>query len=211
MKRIEIQVSNPSETSVGEITEILQKGGIVALPTDTVYGLVCRIDSAESIKRIYEIKGREESKPLPVFVNGLEQVKLFSNPVPRVAEEIIGKYWPGPVTLIFPCEKEEFQGVTRGSGKIGLRMPNSQLVLQLLDKLNIPLASTSANISRQKAAVYALEVEKMLAGQLDLVVDGGSCGSGVASTVIDLTTTPMNIIRSGEIPEEEIKKIIRKS
>lgn len=208
MDRIVVDSENPKKPDIEKVSQILLAGGIVALPTDTVYGLVCLANHAEAVQRIYQIKGREETKPLPVFVDGMEQVGAIADDVPENAKLLMVNLWPGALTLIFSCHKPEYQDVTRNTGKIGLRMPLSKLVLQLLENLRIPLASTSANISAQKSAVSAEEVENALGTKVDLLVDGGKTGSGVASTVVEVSVNPLKILRVGEVSSEQINKVL---
>ncbi len=211
MNRIVVDSENLKRLDIEKISQVLLNGGVVALPTDTVYGLVCRADYTDTIKRIYQIKGREENKPLPVFVDGIEQVSGIVDEVSVKAKQLMQNLWPGALTLIFPCHNPLYQEVTRNTGKVGLRMPLSKLVLQLLEELRVPLASTSANISAQKSAVSAEEVEQVLGGKIDLLVDGGKTGSGVASTVVDVSVTPIKILRIGEVSLEQINKVLEGS
>jgi len=209
MEKICVDIENIKISEIKHISEIIQHGGVVVLPTDTVYGLVCRADYPHSINRIYQIKQREKNKPLPIFVHGMEQVNQIVDCVPGTAKQLINNFWPGALTIIFPCHNPNYHEVTCHTGKIGLRMPNSKFVLQLLKDLNIPLASTSANLSSRQSAQSAEEIEQELGERIDLLVDSGKLGSGIASTVVDSTVSPIKILRSGEITREQVQKVIQ--
>lgn len=184
---------------------VLKKRGIVALPTETVYGLVADFFSKEAVQKIYKIKRRELNKPLPIFVPNIESINAFVEKLPDSAHKMMNTFWPGPLTVIFLKKK----GVTIPfeTASLGFRIPNHPIPFTLLRKYG-PLVSTSANLSGGKEAISAKEVEKYFNGEIDLILDGGETTFKTPSTVVDCTGPLPKIIREGKIKKEDIEKII---
>lgn len=168
---------------------ILKNGGVVIFPTDTVYGIGCRFDDKEAIDRIYQIKGTPKDKPFPVLVSNISQVKKLAI-ITKVGQKLIDKYWSGALTIILPSRNK--------SRKIGFRMPDSEMIRTLIDKVGVPIIGTSANSSGQKAAKSFKDLDPKFVRLVDYVVKG-ICQGGIESTVVDATKDPPEILRKGAV------------
>jgi len=203
VKRVNIDQANIDSSVIKEAVDLILKGGIVAVPTETVYGLALDPAKEESLKRLYEIKQRAEDLPLSIALADKSNAtsKHFSV-LPPFGHRLIEKFWPGPLTIIY---------FDKAENKIGIRVPSDPVVSQILTKLNKAVFLTSANLSGSKEAISGLEVENIFDGKVDLIVDSGNTLYGQPSTVIDLTLNPFKVLRSGVIPEQEIVNVfIRK-
>ena len=190
--------------------EVLKQGGIVAFPTDTVYGLGAVFDDEKAVRKIFEAKGREEKKPLSILVADMEQVALLAEiekgTMAKKAKCLMEQYWPGALTLIFRKKPGIPDAVTAGGQTIGVRMPDLELTRELILAAGKPLAAPSANLSGKRSAVSAQEVLEDLDGRIDMVIDGGKCDIGVASTVVDMTGEKPVILREGVITAAMIEQ-----
>jgi len=199
------------EKQIEEIITVIREGKIIICPTDTVYGLVCQANSKETVKRLFEIKKRSFTKPIPVFVKDIKTVKRVANITNR-QERFLNKVWPGKVTVVLKAKKSFPEGIVSSENKIGIRIPNYPFLNVLLDTLKIPLTATSANISGKPAST---EIRKVIGQfknqkhQLDFVIDAGNLKSSQPSTVIDLTYSEPKILRAGAIEKEKLVKILK--
>lgn len=187
-----------------EAAELLRRGGLVAVPTETVYGLAGNGLDARAVERIYEVKGRPSVKPLSLMVPDAAAMERFCAQVPPQARLLAKKFWPGPLTIVLKA-KEDIPPIVRAGGStVGLRCPDHPLTLALLRKADIPFAAPSANLSGQPSPKTAGEVLAVFDGVIEAVADGGECGIGTESTLISLAETPYRILRQGALPREEI-------
>ncbi len=194
-------------SQVDRAVEILKKGGMVAYPTDTVYGVGGDVFNIEAIKRIYRVKRRPDNMPLPVLLAGEAQLSDVVSDVPETARRLIKRFWPGGLTLVMPKKASVPDIITAGSQKIAVRIPGHDIPLRLIRGLGRPIIGTSANISGKPNPLTAEEVSRQLDGQVDLIIDGGRCPGGMESTVVDVTGEVPVILRRGIISEQEIKKV----
>lgn len=187
-----------------ELVGIMRGGGLVAVPTETVYGLAGNGLDEKAVAEIYEVKGRPEVKPLSLMVHGAASMERYCENVPPQAYTLAKKFWPGPLTIVMkakPCVPE----IVRAGGEtVGLRCPDHPLTLELLEKSGVPFAAPSANPSGEPSPKNADSVLKYFDGKIDAVLDGGECGIGCESTLIDLSRTPYRILRQGALPADEI-------
>lgn len=187
-----------------ELVGIMRVGGLVAVPTETVYGLAGNGLDEKAVAEIYEVKGRPEVKPLSLMVHDAASMERYCENVPPQAYTLAKKFWPGPLTIVMkakPCVPE----IVRAGGEtVGLRCPDHPLTLELLEKSGIPFAAPSANPSGEPSPKNADSVLKYFDGKIDAVLDGGECGIGCESTLIDLSRTPYRILRQGALPADEI-------
>ena len=185
--------------------EILRRGGVIAFPTDTVYGVGADAFNPEAAERIYEIKSRPRHLPLPLLAADLEMLATLTGPIPEVARILARRFWPGGLTLILPKADSlpAHLGTTPG---IAVRIPNHPVCLVLMQCLGGPIVGTSANISGRPPALTAREVERQLAGKVDYIIDGGKCPGGKESTVADVTLDPPVVLREGLIPSFEVEQ-----
>ena len=187
---------------------ILRKGGVVAFPTETVYGLGADAYNPEAVARIFEIKRRPRFDPLIVHVSDLAQAKTLVNDFPEQARVLVNKFWSGPLTIVLPKAQSVPDIVTSGLPNVAVRMPEKWTALQLIKQLGRPLAAPSANPFGYISPTQAQHVEKQLGQEVDLILDGGSCDVGVESTVISLVEQQPQLLRAGGVPLEEIEQTI---
>lgn len=187
-----------------ELVGIMRGGGLIAVPTETVYGLAGNGLDEKAVAEIYEVKGRPEVKPLSLMVHDAASMERYCENVPPQAYTLANKFWPGPLTIVMkatPCVPE----IVRAGGEtVGLRCPDHPLTLELLEKSGVPFAAPSANPSGEPSPKNADSVLKYFDGKIDAVLDGGECGIGCESTLIDLSRTPYRILRQGALPADEI-------
>lgn len=187
-----------------EAVQIIKNGGLVAVPTETVYGLCANGLDENAVKKIFEVKGRDEKKPLALMVSGVEDIEKYVSEVPAAARVLADKFWPGPLTIVLNARKSIPEIVRATSPTIGLRCPDKEITLEFLKKCSLPLAGPSANPSGEKSPVSANEVLAYFDGKIDAVIDGGESELKEVSTVISLAETPFKIIRQGALSESEI-------
>lgn len=187
-----------------ELVGIVRGGGLVAVPTETVYGLAGNGLDEKAVAEIYEVKGRPEVKPLSLMVHDAASMERYCESVPPQAYTLAKRFWPGPLTIVMkakPCVPE----IVRAGGEtVGLRCPDHPLTLELLEKSRVPFAAPSANPSGESSPKNADSVLKYFDGKIDAVLDGGECGIGRESTLIDLSRMPYRILRQGALPADEI-------
>jgi L-threonylcarbamoyladenylate synthase len=187
---------------------VLQRGGLVAFPTDTVYGVGALAFSASAVERLYEVKGRSAEKAIAVLVAQQADLAKVARVLTPSAQALALRYWPGPLTLVVPKHPDLPEAVS-ALPTVGVRQPDHPVALALL-RLAGPMAVTSANLSSQPSAATAAEVLAQLGGRLDLLLDGGQTPGGVASTVIDCTAEPPVILRPGPIGPAEVEAALKR-
>ncbi|WP_393966302.1 L-threonylcarbamoyladenylate synthase [Exiguobacterium sp. S22-S28] len=194
--------------TLNEAVRLLQEGEVVAIPTETVYGLAGDATSETAVRRIFAAKGRPSDNPLIVHVASVEQAKQFVTHIPEVATRLMDAFWPGALTIILQSNGRASSLVTAGLDTIGLRMPDHSLALQLIEATGLGLAAPSANRSGKPSPTSSAHVAHDLSGRIAAIVDGGETGIGVESTVIDCTTNPPVILRPGGVTREQIQTVI---
>ena len=195
-------------TEIEEGVRLLQAGEIIAIPTETVYGLAGDAMNDVAIRKIFEAKGRPSDNPLIVHVASVEQTKQFVDTIPSVAKRLMDAFWPGALTIILPSNGRASSLVTAGLGSIGLRMPDHPAALELIRASGLGLAAPSANRSGRPSPTSATHVADDLTGRIAGIVDGGPTGIGVESTVIDCTGETATILRPGGVTKEAIEAVI---
>lgn len=188
------------ENDVKKAVEILRKGGIVIFPTDTAFGIGCRIDNEESIKRLFRIRKRPENKAVPVLVDTVKMAQEYLLPIPKeVVDNLIEPYWPGALTIILPCKTDVVPRLVRGGGStLGVRIPSHPVARQIIRELKIPILGPSANFSGGKTPFKFEELDPEIIKLADFVVPG-ECSVCKQSTVIDCSQKPWKILRQGAI------------
>ena len=192
---------NCQDKGIKKAVEIIENGGVIIFPTDTVYGIGCNPYDANAVKKIYEIKSREKIKSLPVLVSSIEIVKQISI-IDEFTEKIIKKYWPGPLTLILKLKDKNLKESLNLEDKIAVRIPNSVCTLKLLNKCNL-LVGTSANVSGDSSFTDPQECMKNVKNY-DIFVDGGTITSKGESTIIEIENEKIHVIREGALKKEDI-------
>jgi len=182
---------------------VLRAGGLVAFPTDTVYGLAALPTDRDAVTRIYEAKGRNAGRPIALLLSDADRLAEVAE-LPRVARPLVRRFWPGGLTLVLPKTKAVLEEISAGP-TVGVRVPDLPVARELIRAAGGVLAVTSANRSGEMAALTVDEVLEQLSGRIELVVDGGPCRGGIPSTVLDCTVWPPVILRHGAIPEGDIR------
>lgn len=183
---------------------LLRAGELVAVPTETVYGLAGNGLDAAVVEQIYEVKGRPAVKPLSLMVHDAGALSRYCRDVPQAAYTLAEKFWPGPLTIVLPAADCVPEVVRAGGGTVGLRCPDHPATLALLELAGVPLAAPSANPSGAPSPKTAQAVLDYFDGKIAAVVDGGACGLGRESTIVDLSQTPYRVLRPGVLPEEAV-------
>ncbi|MFZ1060961.1 MAG: L-threonylcarbamoyladenylate synthase [Candidatus Rokuibacteriota bacterium] len=200
---LQVDPRDPPLVVLKEAAGVLLKGGLVAFPTETFYGLGANALDAAAVKRIFEVKGRPESKPLVVLVDSVRMAESLVKEIPAAALALMARYWPGPLTLIFrsaSCLPEELTAATE---TIGIRISGHPVAFELVRAAGVPITASSANPSGEEPPVTAADVDRTLRDRIDLILDGGPTTGGLPSTMLDVTVTPPRVIRRGalELPE----------
>jgi len=184
---------------------ILKRGGLIALPTDTVYGLAADPWNGEAVSKLFKVKSRSELESIPVLLRGEDAIDEVAVNLTERVRAIAEKFWPGPLTIVVR-RKSELPSEISATDTIGVRAPDHEFALALLEMYG-PIAATSANLSGQPAATSAEQVVSSLSGMIDLIVDGGQSVGGVSSTVVDFTANPPVLLREGPISVESVLRV----
>jgi len=194
--------------AVHEAATLLRRGELVALPTETVYGLAANAFDPAAVHRIYEVKGRPTYNPIIVHVASLAQARECVADWPHQAEALARAFWPGPLTLVLPRSSRVPDVVTARGPTVGVRWPSHPFMQAVIQECGFPLAAPSANLSEQVSPTNAEHVRRSLGGQISLIVDGGQAQVGIESTVLDLTHPNARILRPGMIHEESLLAVV---
>ena len=188
--------------------EIIQKDGLVAIPTETVYGLGANGLSEDAVMKIFQAKGRPQDNPLILHLYGAEQMADYCENIPECAYLLAEKFWPGPLTMVLPAKSIVPKRTTGGLSTVAVRCPDSDITREIIRLAGVPLAAPSANISGKPSTTTAEHVLHDHNGRIDAIVDGGSCRVGVESTIVDLTETPARLLRPGGITPEQLVEVL---
>ena len=188
-----------------EAVQHLKSGGIIAIPTDTVYGLAADPFNADAVQRLYTIKGRPDGKPIPLVLSSVTDVHSVSQNLPGFFFHLTDRFWPGGLTIVVEA-KELLPILTAGGHTVGVRIPDNPLLLQILGMFGGPAAITSANLSGEPPATSPEEIGQELASRIDMIVDGGETPGPIPSTVYDISVSPPLVRRHGVISEETLSK-----
>ncbi len=194
--------------AVAEAVEVLRAGGLVALPTETVYGLAADASNPDAVRRIFAVKGRPNDHPLIVHVAAADRLDEWAHRPSQAARTLAHACWPGPLTLVVPRAAHVLDVVTGGRDTVGLRVPAHPLAIAVLDAFGGGVAAPSANRFGRVSPTTADHVRADLGGDVDLVLDGGPCPVGVESTIVDCTTDPLQLLRAGGISPEDLDRIL---
>jgi L-threonylcarbamoyladenylate synthase len=192
---------------VDQAVRMLRAGGVIAFPTETVYGLGADATNADAVARVFQIKGRPSTNPLIVHVADESIARRYAREFPIAATKLVARFWPGPLTIVLPKAPAIVSSVTAGLDTVGLRAPNHPLALELLRAFDGALAGPSANKSTHVSPTTAQHVRDELGGAVDLILDGGPCSVGIESTVLSLVGPP-TILRLGAITREMIEEVL---
>ena len=194
--------------AIDQALQVLKQGGLVAFPTDTVYGVGAHPFLPRAVEQIYHVKGRPRGKPIPILLASAESLAEVAEGVPPEAWALAQRFWPGPLTIVLRRDPSIPDVITAGGPNVAVRVPDHEFALRLIGAAGGALAATSANLSGHPDPVTAQEVLGYLEGRIDLILDGGPCPGGQASTVIDLTGVSPTVVRPGPISSRELEEVL---
>jgi len=205
---MKVSARAPQKRLILTAAEALRRGGLVAFPTETVYGLGADAFNADAVRQIFVAKGRPLDNPIIVHIASVADLKALASNVPEVAGKLIERFWPGPLTLILKKAPGVPDDVTGGLDTVAVRMPQNKIALALIKALGHPIAAPSANLSGRPSGTTARHVLQDFAGKIDMILDGGPVAVGVESTVLDLSRKPPAILRPGAITQEDLEPLV---
>lgn len=204
---LKVDPIDPEKRAISEAVEVLRNGGLVAFPTETVYGLGADSFNRSAVKKIYRVKGRPPDNPLILHISDLRELEAVAKDVPSFVYELASKVWPGPITFVLKKSDLVIPEVTAGLQTVAVRCPAHPVALALIKDLGSPIAAPSANLSGRPSPTTANHVIKDLSGKIEVILDGGETFFGVESTIINLTTEPPVLLRPGPVGVEDLEKL----
>lgn len=193
---LKIDAENIDLEKIKRAAEVIKKGGIVAFPTETVYGLAADFLNKQAVNRIFEVKKRPKDKPLTLQIQDITYLEELACDISAFAYQLMSKFWPGPLTLVLKAKE---------GGTVGVRIPDNKIAQCLIKESQTPLVAPSANLSGEPAAKIAEEVLQAFDGLIEMIIDGSKVELGIASTVVDLSVSPYRILREGAISQKDIQ------
>ena len=203
-----LYLSSEEAKTVVIAADIIKAGGLVAIPTETVYGLGANGLDEAAVAKIFEAKGRPQDNPLILHICGPEQIELFCRDIPESAYRLAEKFWPGPLTMVLPARECVPKRTTGGLDTVAVRCPDNDVTRQVIRLAGVPVAAPSANISGKPSTTTAQHVLHDHDGRIDAVVDGGPCRVGLESTIVDLTGDRPRLLRPGGVTPEELQEVL---
>ena len=206
MNTLLLSASDANTASIA--AEIIKNGGLVAIPTETVYGLGANGLDPEAVAKIFEAKGRPQDNPLILHISAPEEMERFCHSIPEAAYKLAEAFWPGPLTMVLPAKAIVPKCTTAGLPTVAVRCPDSAITREIIRLSGMPVAAPSANISGKPSTTTAQHVRHDHDGRIDAIVDGGSCRVGVESTIIDLSEERPRLLRPGGVTVEAMEAIV---
>lgn len=207
---METRILGTTEVDIKEGAKILAEGGLVAFPTETVYGLGANAMDGEAVSRVYKAKGRPSDNPMIVHIASDSQLTELTDKVTGDMKKIMDAFWPGPVTMVVPAKPQVPRVTTGGLDTVAVRMPDNEATLALINEAGIPLAGPSANLSGHPSPTTASHVYDDLHGRIEAIIQGEPCKVGIESTVVDMTLETPMILRPGIVTKEQLSKVLGK-
>ncbi len=202
---VQINPNAPDPAKIARAAAVLRAGGLVAYPTETVYGLAANALGDDAVARVFDAKGRPSGQPLPVQIASAEELDTLAVDISPAARRLIADFFPGPLTLVFRRQPHVSLLITGGGETVGLRMPDHPVALGVLQAFGGPLVCPSANLTGRRAAMSASDVLEDLDGRIDLILDAGPTTDRTPSTVLDVSTVPAHLIREGKISRAQLR------
>ncbi|MBI5049664.1 MAG: threonylcarbamoyl-AMP synthase [Nitrospirae bacterium] len=190
---------NPEEKILKKAIEVLRAGGVAAYPTESFYGLGVNAFNEDALRRLYELKKRPLDKPMPVIAGSIKVIVSIVRVVTPEAEDLMRKFWPGALTIVFNAVDTVPDALTGDTGKIAVRIPGNSFALNLAKTAGFPITATSANLSGRPPAQSAEEIIDYFGEEIDLIIDAGRTPGGKPSTIVDVTVTPVRVLREGRV------------
>ena len=207
-KIIQINRENFTDAELAEAAEILRNGGLVAIPTETVYGLGANALDESASKKIYEAKGRPSDNPLIAHISCMDELSALVSEIPEAGRKLAEKYWPGPLTMVFPKKEIVPYGTTGGLETVAIRMPSDPVANRLIKLAGVPVAAPSANTSGRPSPTKAEHVVEDMNGKIEMIIDSGEVGIGVESTIVDVSGKVPMLLRPGAITMEMLRETL---
>lgn len=206
---IRVNPEAPSPAAIARAAELLRRGEVVAIPTDTVYGLAADPFNESAVQRLFAVKGRSPDAPVPLLVDSIEMAAEVAGELPALFHPLAGRYWPGPLTIVMESSRRVPAVVSANTGRVGLRLPAAAIPQAIVRALGSPITGTSANRSGQPECRSAEEVEASLGEFLPLILDGGPSPGARPSTVVSLAGESWTLVREGAVPLAELEAFFR--
>lgn len=197
-----------TKENIEAAAKIVRDGGLLGIPTETVYGLGADCLNEQAVRHIFEAKGRPQDNPLIIHVPDASWLETYCDNVPPEAYLLAEKFWPGPLTMILPRKKLVPLRTTGGLETVGVRCPNHPVTLKIIEAAGVPIAAPSGNLSGRPSPTSAADMLEDMDGRIDAIFDGGACGVGVESSIIDLTGKPARLLRAGGLPVEALRAVL---
>lgn len=202
---LKINAKSPDPMCIEYAADLIRRGHVISVPTDTFYGLAADPYNLYAVEEIFQIKGRASQKPILLLVSSVEQAESLSvGDIPDMFYSLARRFWPGPLTMVIPASRRIPLKITGNTGKVAVRLPNCKVALSLLRALNAPLTGTSANLAGLPECASAAKVEEYFGGRLPLILDGGESDLPMPSTIVEVTQGGWRLIREGAIPVDQI-------
>lgn len=207
-KTLRINPKNPSISQIRQAAKIIKSGGVVAFPTETVYGLGANALDSKSVRKIFAAKGRPSDNPLIVHISDIAEVGILADNIPNTAYDLMERFWPGPLTIVLKKSKIVPKIVTGGLDTVAIRMPKNKIAQGLIREADVPIAAPSANVAGRPSPTTAKHVKEDLSGKISLIIDGGPTKIGIESTVVDLSKKTPMLLRPGSVTLEQLREIV---
>ena len=205
MRRVFVDPASPQRDAIQEAAKWIRRGGVVALPTDTLYGLAADPFSAAAVARVFAVKGRAAERALPLLAADAAQVARHLGALPTAGQRLADRFWPGPLTLLLAAPAALAPDVTGGTGKVGVRVPADAIARAICAEAARPITATSANLSGEPATGDPAVVECTLGDRIDLLIDAGATPGGAPSTIVDVTGAEPLLVRAGAVSWDDIQ------
>jgi len=209
MRRVRVDLVAPQRDAIEEAAKWILRGEVVAIPTDTLYGLAVDPFQTAAVERLFDVKGRAPDQAIPLIAADEAQVAASLTPLTGVAARLAEQYWPGALTLIIAASRALSPRISAGSGTVGVRVPQHDVARAIARICGRPITATSANISGQPATADPNVVENTLGDRVELLIDTGMTAGGAPSTIVDVTTAEPRLVRAGAIAWDEIQQWLR--
>lgn len=208
---LKVSADHSEEDVITSAVAIVSRGGVIAYPTETIYGLGADATNEQAIRRIFEIKGRDFANPISVIIGDPRDIYPLVRNVTDTAQKLMAAFWPGPLTIVFESADGVLPLITANTGKIGIRLTSHEVARQIAAKTGKPLTATSANLSGAPECANASDVAAQLGDKIDAIIDLGNTPGTIGSTIIDVTCAPFAILREGAISRKTIEKYMNAS
>jgi L-threonylcarbamoyladenylate synthase len=208
VQRIIVDAHDPEPRAIHEAALVVRKGGIVAIPTDTLYGLAVDPFRPDAVANVFAAKGRLTDRALPLVAADVVQVEDRIGPLPLQGRRLASRFWPGPLTLLVAAPSTLAAGIAGSDGTVGVRVPRHQVTRELCRACGVPVTATSANISGTPAPGDPDEVERMLGHRIDMLIDAGPTAGGAPSTIVDVSGPLIRLVRAGPIAWAEVEACV---